>query len=72
MFSFIYAFSMYNLSVKRYSFIWMLVLVNILELILINLYHETLFEVLSMFSVSLLVLVVGLGIYTYSLHQQKT
>jgi O-antigen/teichoic acid export membrane protein len=66
MFSFIYALCMYNLSIKRYSFIWMLVVVNIIELILITLFHETLHQVLTMFSLSLSLLVAGLFTYTYS------
>ena len=71
MFSLIYALSMYNLSLHRYSFITGILLMNIVEVILIVLYHDTLMRVLSMVAVVFFMLLAFLFFYTYN-HKMET
>ncbi len=71
MFSLIYALCMYNLSLHRYSFIIGILLMNIIEIILIVLYHNTLMTVLSMVAVVFFMLLAFLFLYTYN-HRMET
>ena len=72
MFSLIYSLSMYNLSIHRYSFIYFIFIMNVIEIILIVLYHDSLKMVLSMVSVVLLILLFFLLIYTYRHNLEKS
>jgi len=64
-FSLIYSLSMYNLSIHRYTFIYFIILMNLVEVVLIMLYHETLRMVLTMVLGAMAVLLLYLSWYTY-------
>jgi len=64
-FSLIYALCMYNLSIRRYSFLAVLLAINIAEVILIVLFHASLMTVLSVVAFVLLAFLLFLLFYTY-------
>ncbi len=70
-FSFIYSLSMYNLSIHRYSFVYFIILMNIVEAGLIVLYHNTLRTVLTVVVSVMAVLLMYLVWYTYSYNLEE-
>lgn len=70
-FSFIYSLSMYNLSIHRYNFVYFIVLMNLIEIGLIVLYHNTLHTVLMVVVSVMAVLLAYLLWYTYSYNLEE-
>lgn len=64
-FSFSYLLALYNLSVQRTRFIFILVFFNVLEVLLLVRYHATLQQVTHIFAALMVLLFLAMFAYTY-------
>ena len=71
LFSFIYSLSMYNLSIHRYTFVYFIILMNLIEIGLLVLYHNTLRSVLTVVVGVMAFLLAYLLWYTYSYNLEE-
>ncbi|AJF62707.1 MAG: Polysaccharide biosynthesis protein [archaeon GW2011_AR20] len=72
LFSLIYLISFYNLSINKKNFLYILGLFNILEIILIYIFHETLIQVVSILTILMLVLALIMFLKTVLIKDGKT
>ncbi|MDD5650704.1 MAG: oligosaccharide flippase family protein [Candidatus Nanoarchaeia archaeon] len=68
LFSLVYLFAFYNLSLNQKGFIPLLVLTNILEIIVIYLFHNTILQIITSLSMLTFLLLISLVIYTFYKH----
>lgn len=65
LFSFVYLFAFYNLSLNQIGFIPLLIITNILEIILIYLFHNTISQIIFSLTILIFLLLLSLILYTY-------
>ena len=70
-FSMIYTLALYNLSVKRTKFIYILLLFNLLEIILLYLFHNTLSQIIYNILALMVILFLILLFYTLMNKNEK-
>src|SRR3989344_1409132 len=63
-YSLCYIMCFYNLAVRRYKFIYILILFNIAQIILLNLFHQSISEIIEILLYLMILLFLSLFIYT--------
>ncbi len=63
-FSLIYTLALYNLSLDKTKFVYLLLLFNLLEVLLLSLLHDTISQVVYILLILMIVLFFGLFVYT--------
>ena len=71
LFSLIYMISFYNISIHKTMFIYLLILFNLLEIIMIYLFHNSLLQIFISISILLAILLIILILITFSKYETK-
>ena len=69
-FSLVYILAFYNASIHKTNFVYILILFNIVEIILITLFHDTLLQVVLMLLGLVILLFISLLFYTFLTHEK--